>query len=106
MMGQLRDRITIETESDVADDHGGFDRSWVTLATVWACVRPANAQETFFAAKRRHTVTHVIDLRFRSDILSVMRVSFDARIFHIHGILNPDARKRFTKLMVEEGVAS
>jgi SPP1 family predicted phage head-tail adaptor len=103
-VGDLRQRIVIESPTASSDGQGGLTgQTWSTLATVWARIDPMKAREESFAEKLRHVVTHRIIIRSRSDITAAMRVNFGGRIFQIHGVRSIHEMKRWTILDCEEG---
>jgi SPP1 family predicted phage head-tail adaptor len=73
---------------------------------VWGRLEPLKAVKKTFAGKREHNVTHEATIRARTDVTIGMRVSFDARIFQVHGFRTIEERGRWTVLTLEEGVAS
>lgn len=94
-ISELRHRITIQTLALTSDGQGGFTEAWTDVATVWAQVKPVNANERLFAQKLEPLVTHLITIRYRSDITSTMRVSFDSRTFQIKAPYSPDERNAY-----------
>lgn len=106
MIGQLRHKITLQSKTDTPDTMGGSTTVWATHAEVWAGIEPVKAQKDTFAEKRRHTITHRITIRARDDLTSAMRVSWNGRVFQIHGFWVREERGRWAILNCEEGVAS
>lgn len=91
----LRHRITIEKRvtDGMGDGAGNYTPNWITLATVWADVRPANGQEITLAEKKTQQISHIIKIRYRSDIKKDLhRIKFKGRIFVIEYITNKDER--------------
>jgi head-tail adaptor len=56
-----RYRLTLEDEQRVSDGAGGYTKTWVTVASVWAELRPGGGGEGIevgrFAGRLSHTVT-------------------------------------------------
>lgn len=103
-IGQLRHRVVIESLTNASDSQGGVTTTWATYATVWALLEPVKAWELNFAAQVQYRRSHVAWIRYRSDltITESMRISFGGRYFQIKGIRQPDERKFFLTLDLEE----
>ena len=105
-IGEMRNRIIIQSQTRTADSMGGFTVAWAEFKTVWAKVEPMSASQVFWARHLEHRVTHRITMRYLAGVTSDMRISFGSRIFHIKGIRNIEERNRFMELVAEEGAAS
>lgn len=110
MIGPMRQRITIQAESAASDSQGGYTRSWTTAATVWADVRPVSASEIRSADALDGRVLLRAIVRYTSETAAITsanhRISYDSRTFNITGVQNPDGRKRYLELTLEEGGAN
>jgi SPP1 family predicted phage head-tail adaptor len=104
--GRMRHRIIIEDFTPTGDGIGGSSRVWVTFATVWADIKPINAEQLLFSDKIDKRITHIILIRPLAGILPRMRISFQSRIFHIHEIREYDEKNRITEITAKEGAAS
>ena len=103
---RLRQRVTIEQPSESADGAGGTTRSWTTLATVWAELLPLRGAENLLAFQQQAELTHRVTLRYRDDVTTAMRLSYDSRVFNIRSTRNVEERDQLLELLVEEGVAT
>lgn len=104
--GDLKHRITIETRAQADDGVGGFAETWSTFATLWSSIVPMRGTERFASEKLEHDVTHKITIRFRDDITTAMRISYETRIFKILGAIDLKEEKRWLELSCEEGSGS
>lgn len=105
-VGELRKRVTFQSETSSSDNAGGYTLGWTTVATVWAAIEPLNGREVFTAQHLEGHVTHRVIIRYRSDITSDMRMVYGARVFNVRAVINQDERNCWTTLLVEEGVAA
>lgn len=112
--GKLDRRITIQQATVTRGAGGGETRSWTTLATVWANVRPMSGRE-FVAGQRTGggtttqqlgEVTTTFQIRYRSDVVEKMRISYDSKTYNIRAVLPSEDRKRFLTLACTEGTDS
>lgn len=102
--GELNRRLTLEAPVETADGAGGVTRSYATVTTLWAAVRPASARGDVVAAATGATVTHRIVVRTRSDLTTRHRLRDGTRIFRIVALRDPDGSGRFLELAAEERV--
>ena len=105
--GQLREYITIQTPTRTTDSHGGATVTWATHYQTWANIEPVSAGQQWFGEQLEHRVAHRVWVREpQSSLNTKMRISWDSRIFHIHGFKDLMEGSRFTELQVEEGAPS
>lgn len=104
-VGDLRSRVTFQSSSRVSDSQGGFVESWANLATnptVYGYLAAVSSRERLFSSQVQTQRTHVLVVRYRSDLTTDMRFTYESRTFQIKGIRNPEERKAFLILDVEE----
>lgn len=83
-----RDRIAIQSRTEVSTDYGGQSITWGDENTVWAIIEPATGREVFAQEQLQSRVTHKITIRYISTYKDTAeaakrRISFDGRIFSI-----------------------
>lgn len=109
-VGEMRRRVTIESQSAVADGQGGSTMTWGTFASGWAHLDPKTGVERLFAGKLEGDTYMRITMRWRQGVTTAMRVkyvtSFQTRYFQIHVILNKEEQWDFMTLLCMEGVGS
>lgn len=103
IVGQMRERITIEDVAETTDGQGGYTEAWSTLATVWAKLEAVSASQMLFSMQLQHRVTHKITIRKRTDLTTKMRIAFEGRIFQIKSWHDKKEDDRFLEVMTEEG---
>lgn len=103
---KLRQRVTLQEETQTADGVGGYTRSWNDVAELWVEISPLNGKEKLFAMQRQSTVTHRVVLRFRDGIKASQRLMFDNRALYIQSISGLGKSAEFLELLVEEGALS
>jgi SPP1 family predicted phage head-tail adaptor len=90
----------------VPDGEGGWVEGWADLDPAeWPIsITPATVRdlERVGAGTILTTATHVIEARWRGDVSTKTRITFDGRIFHITGIQNPEERNIRMRLVAEE----
>jgi SPP1 family predicted phage head-tail adaptor len=75
-VGQLRDRVVIQSKTPSSDTQGGRAVSWGTLATVWARVQALTAAEQMAAQAVSSRVRYEVEIQYRTDVTPAMRLSW------------------------------
>jgi SPP1 family predicted phage head-tail adaptor len=105
--GALRELITIQGEVRTPDGGGGVDLSWSSRCRVWAEVLPARGGEQLEAAALGATTLFYVTIRWRSDVTEKDRiVRADGDLLNIRNVVDPDARRQWTRITAERGVAT
>jgi len=74
--GQLDRRVTFQTKTEVQDDFGELDPTWVDSFTVWAKAMDVKGREVFEGNQLSDAYDIKIKVRYRSDILVTQRFTF------------------------------
>ena len=101
-IGQLRQRLVLESPVRIPDGGGGAIESWLTVAEIWASLTPATGAESVPAEAIAGHVSHVVVMRHRSDVVPAMRLRSGTRLFEITAILDADGRRRHLKCLCRE----
>ena len=101
-IGDLRQRVTIESAVVSSDGYGGRPKSWVPVATVWAKVEPLRGREYFEAHQIKTEVTHRVIIRYRPDVTPQMRIKVGSRYLMIESVIDIEERHRFLELICRE----
>jgi SPP1 family predicted phage head-tail adaptor len=104
--GQLTQRITIQTATQIPDRGGGRAKTWVNSPAIWARVEPMKGDEVVFGMQISSRVTHKITIRYRSGLTTAQRIMHKSQIYNIRSILNDDSRDRKLIILAEQGVAT
>ncbi len=86
-IGRLDRRIVIEVNTPTRSTSGEEVDSWATFATVWAAVVPIRGKEFFDAAAVQSEIDTKFRIRWRDDLTTKMRISYDGNIYDIHSIV-------------------
>ena len=100
--GELRHEIEIQEKTLTSDGMGGSTETWTKKLTTRAAIWPIKGKEALEAMKLDTKITHRVRMRYRSGITSLMRISYDSRLFEIKSIINPDERNISLELLCEE----
>jgi SPP1 family predicted phage head-tail adaptor len=106
--GQMRDRITLQRETEVSDGGGGYELGWFTVATVWGQLMPERGNERVENGRMEASVGAVLRIRYSSDVAEVSagwRAVVDGEEYNIRSVTQPDRRNRIIEMTVDRGVA-
>jgi len=101
-VGALRHRVTVEEPERAADDGGGGDVTWATVANVWAEVVPKSGREVFESDQLGGRITHEVRMRWRADIAPDMRIIHRGRPFNVRYAVNVSGRDEWLICECEE----
>lgn len=103
-IGELDQRVDLQTRSDTAAASGGTDELYTTVQTVWAKVASVSGTLYFGAQQVERTVTHAITVRGRGDWGSagIQYIRWDGRQLRIERVRDLDAFPRFQEALCEE----
>ena len=104
-IGKMRYRVKVERATNTRDASGGLSQSFGSVATIYANIKPKNANSTYRQGMLQEKVTHEITIRYMKNIDTNSKITFGTRSFAINGIINVDERDRFLTLLCEEGIA-
>ncbi len=104
--GKLRHLITFQRRTDTQDNYGAPVPSWAALTPKsWADIMPLSGREAEFGKSIAATVSHRIEIRFRSDLILADKIIFGSRAFAINAIIDPEERGRKQYLYCSETAA-
>lgn len=107
MAGGLRQKVTIQQESNTDDGQGGSTKGWSAFASSVDCrLEPLRGDERLQAGTLEPRITHRATIRYRSGVTAGMRLLLGSTAYNIRAVTNPDERQRYLVMDVEEGVAT
>lgn len=101
-IGALRHRLRFEAPEDQTDGYGGFSRNYRDAGAVWARITQMGVQTQFAEQKRENIASHLIQIRWRGDIVAGGRFRLHERLFSIRSVSDPDERRLFLDCICEE----
>jgi len=107
LIGEMRNRIVIQTLGGSSDAGGGQSSSFSTLSTVWARVENLSGGEGIFGDQLRGTSNYRFTIRYYSSLTEKYRISYNSKTFNITQITDiQEGRRRFQEILATEGVAT
>ena len=106
-VAQLRHRLTVQRNTQIRDEGGGFIEDWQDLAVdpdVWCAIDVLRFRIETDDAQRETINTHRITIRYRSDLQASDRIvdKVNNRVFLIDSLQDPDEQKKFLEVFVQE----
>ena len=102
LAGNLRHRVSIQTESTAVDSYGEPTASWSTDETVWASIESVSGNEVDIGEGQAGIITHRIFMRYTANATPKKRLLFGSRVFGIVTVLNHEERNEFLELSCKE----
>jgi len=102
--GKLDKLISIEKRTLTQDAAGQEYETWVSIATVYANVKPLIGRDYLAAKQTVDEQSHDVTIRYRRGLHRKMRVNYLSRIFEIFGIIDPDEKREWLYLKCREVV--
>jgi SPP1 family predicted phage head-tail adaptor len=101
-IGDLREKITIQTVTAARDSLGGITETVATYKEVWAKVEALRGRE-YFDARQLHSERMLrFIVRYDSGITHQKRISYDSRSFEIEEVYDPDNRSHWMIILAVE----
>jgi SPP1 family predicted phage head-tail adaptor len=104
-IGQLDQRLTLQSRSAGVDALGQPSGAWTTVATVWGKARPLRSRELFAAGQTQDVTDVEFTIRFRSDVLGTWRILWRGTPHDITGApIDIDGQRQWLQLLAASGV--
>lgn len=102
IIGQMRERVAIKSQTEVRSPSGETTLSWdTTVATVWASVTGLSSRDILQAQQANVIATHRIRIRYRPDVTHTNRLMWRGRTMEIASVVERDNRTALEMLARE-----
>ena len=114
-VGKMRQSIQLQSKTTSSDGGGSAAvTTWTTFATVFGSIDPKSGQENLFGDQLQEPITHLITLRYRTDLTFNNRLKYEytnsgfsnTRVFNIKRVINSGTKNKFLEVLCVEGVAT
>lgn len=103
MIGDLDQRITLQSYTASQNDTGEEVNTYSTLATVWAQVRYASGDERIMADREVAVADCIFKIRYRSTVTEKTRILFGTTTYDILHIADRiEGRMRYMELTAKK----
>ncbi|MBT9134895.1 MAG: hypothetical protein DDT38_01637 [Firmicutes bacterium] len=100
--GDFRRRVTVERYEETIDSAGAVRQAYVPHVTVWAQVKDLSGSMLTHSQQVNPEVRVQVTIRYRSDIVPLMRITVGARQLYTAAVLDPDGRRRYLEILCTE----
>lgn len=87
MIGDKRERLLIQSCTEIADAEGHPVKTWRTLTTAWARAEYLSGQELEAMQKINAEIAVKFTVNYRPEVNEKMRVQWRGSTWNIHGVL-------------------
>lgn len=101
--GDLRERVTVQQQTETRNRLGESIPTWATFAEVWASVQGVTAREFLLAGQQQTEISHRVRMRYLTGLTQQMRLSWRGRTLEIISILERNNRSEH-ELICQETV--
>jgi SPP1 family predicted phage head-tail adaptor len=95
-IGKMRERVTIQSPTEVRGRSGQTTLEWNAAATVWASVEGLSSRDIMQAQQANVIATHRIRIRYRDDVTHTHRIVWRNRTMEIASVTD-----RMERLVLE-----
>ena len=107
MIGQMRNKVVLQSMSPSTDSGGGQSVSWGIATTVWAKVENLSGTENSFGDQIEDRSNYRFTIRYYSALTPKYRISYNSKTFNIQHIASlMEGKERYQVIQAEEGVAT
>ena len=107
MIGEMRNRIVIQSLGTSTDSGGGQVASFSTANTVWAKVENLSGTESSFGDQIQDRANYRFTIRFISSLTAKHRISYNSKLFNIQHVASVlEGKERYQIINAEENVAT
>lgn len=101
-IGNLRHRVTLKSISDVVGDGGQKTRSYVTIANVWAELKPSQIPVRTKADRVEFLTSFTITCPYSESYMVARQITLGARVFEVQSMINLHEDQRYLVFQCEE----
>lgn len=102
--GDLDKRVTLQVSSESVDAGGWGEatETWRDVQKLWASIDTGGSREFYRASQVVATMTHLVTIRYRTDVTTKHRLKYKTRVLNIGGIENPGEHNVMLRLSCTE----
>jgi SPP1 family predicted phage head-tail adaptor len=101
-LNKLNKKLQFQVLNEVCNSDGSRNYIWVDSELLWGNIEPIKANCSEIFGKMNIVATHLIVVRYNSNILPSQRIIFNNRHFYISYILNPNEENKYLEIYCEE----
>ena len=99
---KMSNRVQLQRSIETRLSDGSVNREWIQMETVWARIEPITGREYWNAEQVKSELTHMVVIRYMTNVTSRCRLLFNNRILNILGVVNVEEQDVFLQLRCKE----
>jgi SPP1 family predicted phage head-tail adaptor len=103
-IGRLRHRVVLQQDVGTKDANHEIVPDWSDVANVYCAIVGASGVEAVQGLQLDATTTHLVEMRYRSDVTARMRLLWGSRVLNISSVVDTADRQRRLFLQCVEDV--
>lgn len=108
-VGDRNKRVYFQRSLRTSDGGGGWAVQWQPVTVAWGQLRLERGRERLAAGRLESAVAGILTVPYSEEAAAVdadYRAVIDGVPYQIRSVTNPDQRRKFLEMIVEEGVAT
>jgi len=101
--GEMRERVTIQTPTQVNNALGEATFTWADSQTIWASVNGVSSREALADGQQETRITHRVRMRYVDGLKHTDRLKWRDRILQIVSLLEYENRSEHVAICAEFG---
>jgi SPP1 family predicted phage head-tail adaptor len=101
-VGAMRERVTIQAQTQTVDDAGEITTLWSDVSVCWARMKPVSATQVALAGRDDAVREYDLIVRFRADITTNSQIIWRGRRFDVQGIVDNTEQRQFLTVRLRE----
>jgi len=94
--GDLRERINVQSYSELQSSTGVVSRTWATDNTRWASIKQLSGNEAMAHQGQQGEAVYEIVMRYYPSLTTDMRFTRGSEVYHIRSVDNHEQRNHVT----------
>jgi SPP1 family predicted phage head-tail adaptor len=103
-IGRLRHRVTLQQDTGTKNANHEIVPTWTDVASIYCAVKGVSGVEAIQGMQLDATTTHLVEMRYRSDVQPRMRLLWGSRVLNISSVVDLKDRQRRLFLQCVEDV--
>jgi SPP1 family predicted phage head-tail adaptor len=101
-VGAMRERVTIQMQTQTVNDAGEIATLWSDVASCWARVKPVSATQVALAGRDDAVREYDMTVRFRTDITTNSQIIWRGRRFDVQSVVDNTEQRQFLTARLRE----
>ncbi|MDJ0449242.1 phage head closure protein [Methylocystis sp. JR02] len=101
-VGSMRERVTIQAQTQTINDAGEIATLWSDVGTCWARIKPVKAVQVALAGRDDAVREYDMTIRFRTDVSTNSQIIWRERRFDVQSVVDNTEQRQFLTARLRE----